>query len=73
MNLTQEHVSQAVIAGLDLLDPNKELVDVYRRHASGLVILRTVLEAIGAGQIVLTQPTPPPGAQTPADVEEDDD
>ena len=78
MRLTEQHVQQAVTAGLALTDPEQELLDVYRKHGQGLTILRTVLEAMAMGQIVLTQPAPPtppeglPGVP-PADPEPDID
>jgi hypothetical protein len=65
MNLTKDHVVAAVDAGLALTDPDQDLLQVYRRHNNGISILRAILENIGTGQIVLSSPQPPPGAELP--------
>jgi hypothetical protein len=65
MNLTREHVVAAVEAGLALTDPEQDLLQVYRRHGNGLSILRAILENISTGQIVLSSPQPPQGAELP--------
>lgn len=70
MNLTKEHLVQAVNAGLALTDPDQDLIDVYRRHGQGLTILRAVLDGMATGQLVLSgapEPAPPPDFQLPND------
>lgn len=69
MNVTKEHVEAAVLAGLALLDPDQEPLAVYRKHSSGLIILRTLLEGIASGQVMLRQPQmePPAGAELPSE------
>ena len=69
MNITKEHVEAAVLGGLALLDPEQDPLTVYRKHGSGLLILRSLLEAIAAGQVMLQQPQmePPSGAELPSE------
>lgn len=68
MQLTKEAVQAGIEAGLALTDPEAELLDVFRKHAGGIMVLRSLLQSIGSGQIGL-QPLmqedgkkkPPPG------------
>lgn len=71
MQLTKDHVIAAVDAGLAMTDSEQDLLEVYRKHGSGILILRQMLSGIGAGNIVLTSPTPP--GPTPEDPPGDDD
>lgn len=73
MNLTQQHVEEAINAGLAMTDPRKDLLQVYREHTTGITILRLLLEAIGNGEVVLSSVAPPAGAQLPSDGKDDDD
>lgn len=68
MNFTKEQVEIALQAGLSLTNPESDLLEVFRKHAAGVMILRQLLMGIGSGEIALspaTQPDPdaalPPG------------
>ncbi|MCB7129679.1 MAG: hypothetical protein J3T61_09095 [Candidatus Brocadiales bacterium] len=73
MNFTKEQVEVGLAAGLALTNPESDLLEVFRKHAAGVMILRQLLMGIGSGEIALsstTQPDPdaPPkgqGGQTP--------
>lgn len=59
MKLTNESVTAAVQAGLALTDPESDLIDVFRKHAGGLMVLRTLLNGLGTGQLALVNPNEP--------------
>lgn len=73
MQLTKDHVVAAVNAGLAMTDPEQDLLEVYRRHGSGILVLRQMLEGIGMGRIVLQSPQPPAGAELPPSDEDTGD
>jgi len=62
MDLTKEHVGKAVEAGLGLTDPESDLLQVFRTHAAGILLLRQLLVCLGNGTVGLgpTVQTPPP-------------
>ncbi|KKL16930.1 hypothetical protein LCGC14_2490660 [marine sediment metagenome] len=66
MNLTKEQVEIALAAGLSLTNPESDLLEVFRKHAAGVMILRQLLMGIGSGEIALSpatqlDPAAPPG------------
>ena len=77
MNFTKEQVQVALNAGLALMNPESDLLEVFRKHAAGILMLRQLLIGIGQGEIVLSSatvpdpadkkvPTPPPPNKGPA-------
>ncbi len=68
MNFTKEQVEVGLAAGLALTNPESDLLEVFRKHAAGVMILRQLLMGIGSGEIALSsgmQPDPdaPPEGQ----------
>ena len=75
MRLTKEHVEQACLAGLNLTDPDTDLMQVFRKHASGILVLRAILEEILQGKIALqpaVERAEPPQVEPPPEPEADD-
>lgn len=54
MQLNKQQLVAAISAGLALTDPDSDLLEVFRRHASGILLLRAILENVGAGKLVLS-------------------
>ena len=54
MQLNKQQLVAAISAGLALTDPDSDLLGVFRRHASGILLLRAILENVGAGKLVLS-------------------
>lgn len=60
--MNKEQIQLALAAGLALTDPGTDLLDVFRKHAGGIIMLRQLLIGIGSGQVTLataTQEEPP--------------
>lgn len=57
MQMNREQVAAAINAGLALTDPEADLLDTFRRHASGVLLLRGILQGVAVGNIML-QPVP---------------
>lgn len=70
--INKEQVYAAVSAGVALLDPEQEILEVYRKHGGGLMVLRQLLLEIGNGNIALTQPDTVTSVDTDGDVEAND-
>lgn len=64
MQMNRDQVAAAVNAGLALTDPESDLLDVFRKHASGIMMLRGLLQAIGTGNVAL-EPVKQPEAEKP--------
>lgn len=54
MNLTKEMVEQAAVAGLELTNPDSDLLDVFRKHSQGILLMRAILTEILGGKIALS-------------------
>ena len=70
INLTAEQLGAALNAGLALTNPESDLLEVFRKHAAGVLLLRSLLGAISNGAISLgstLQQDPAPPADPPAD------
>lgn len=72
MKLTKESVTAGIEAGLALTDPETDLLDVFRKQATGVIILRGLLEAIRTGQVALSS-TVQEEKQPPADSPNDEE
>jgi hypothetical protein len=70
--INKEQVFAAVNAGIALLDPEQEMLEVYRKHSGGLMVLRQLLLEIGNGNIALTQPDTVASVDTDGVVEAND-
>jgi hypothetical protein len=69
MQMNREQATAAINAGLAVTDPESDLLDVFRKHASGIILLRGLLNALATGQIILSQPDaeePPAPVPPPA-------
>lgn len=70
--MDKQQIEIALAAGLALTDPNTDLLEVFRKHAMGVQLLRQLLIQIGSGQIALSATTvedptgAPPDATPPA-------
>lgn len=51
MRLTERALDMAVEAGIHLLDPDSDLLEVFRKHAEGILILRQILIGLDQGQL----------------------
>ena len=70
--MDKEQVQVALTAGLALTDPGTDLLDVFRKHAGGIMMLRQLLIGIGSGAVALSSaevedPDTTPPADPPAD------
>lgn len=52
--MNEPQIKVAVAAGLALTDPNTDLLDVFRKHATGVLMLRQLLIEIGSGTIAIS-------------------
>lgn len=73
MNITKEHIEQACLAGLNLTDPDSDLLTVFRKHSQGILILRAVLESVLQGRIALSPAVEKEPPVMPPPEPEDDD
>lgn len=48
-----QRIENAVTAGLALTDPESDLLEVFRKQATGVLLLRSLLSQIGNGEIAL--------------------
>lgn len=71
INLTTEQLGAALNAGLALTNPESDLLEVFRKHAAGVLLLRSLLGAISNGAIslgsTLQEDPAPPGDTPPGD------
>lgn len=66
MNFTKEQVELSLNAGLALTNPESDLLEVFRKHAPGVLMLRQLLIGIGQGEIALSPATAPDPDVPPA-------
>lgn len=59
MNFTKQQVELSLNAGLALTNPESDLLEVFRKHAPGILMLRQLLIGIGQGEIALSPATAP--------------
>jgi hypothetical protein len=56
--MNEDQIRAAINAGMALLDPQSDMLAVYRQHTGGLLLLRQLLLDIGQGRVQLSTVDP---------------